>query len=62
MADAAPLLAALEAPLTFFGHTHQQGGFSSAGSTGPVLRGAYSNWSRIILPGKSRIGWAAAGW
>jgi predicted phosphodiesterase len=27
IADAAPLLAALEAPLTFFGHTHKQGGF-----------------------------------
>jgi predicted phosphodiesterase len=25
--DAAPLLAALETPLTFFGHTHKQGGF-----------------------------------
>ena len=27
IADAAPLLAALEATLTFFGHTHRQGGF-----------------------------------
>ena len=27
IADAAPLLASLEAPLTFFGHTHKQGGF-----------------------------------
>ena len=27
IADAAPLLAAVEAPLTFFGHTHKQGGF-----------------------------------
>jgi predicted phosphodiesterase len=27
IADAAPLLAALETPLTFFGHTHKQGGF-----------------------------------
>jgi predicted phosphodiesterase len=28
--DAAPLLAHLEAPLTFFGHTHRQGGFRMA--------------------------------
>ena len=30
VSDAAPLLAALEAPLTFFGHTHMQGGFRLA--------------------------------
>jgi diadenosine tetraphosphatase ApaH/serine/threonine PP2A family protein phosphatase len=28
--DAAPLLTHLEAPLTFFGHTHRQGGFQLA--------------------------------
>jgi diadenosine tetraphosphatase ApaH/serine/threonine PP2A family protein phosphatase len=37
VSDAAPLLAALGAPLTFFGHTHKQGGFRLARRmTGPL--------------------------
>lgn len=35
--DAAPLLASLGAPLTFFGHTHRQGGFRLARRTTGIL-------------------------
>jgi diadenosine tetraphosphatase ApaH/serine/threonine PP2A family protein phosphatase len=40
MADAGPLLAALETPLTFFGHTHKQGGFRTMRrKMGPIPTG-----------------------
>jgi predicted phosphodiesterase len=37
VSDAAPLLASLGAPLTFFGHTHRQGGFRLARRTTHAL-------------------------
>lgn len=47
MRDAVAPLEEVEVPLTFFGHTHIQGGFSLVGERGETLRPMYESKDRI---------------
>ena len=61
--DAAPLFQLLGAPLTFFGHTHRQGGFRLSRRTVAQIAPdrILAARAELFLSGKPRIGGAAAG-